>query len=156
MGNNEGKSGFWGTTMNRLKSVLAKTKDQVDVAGAFDESAQATGQTAADPAAAPQAVHAGAMAPAENATQKSQENSSAGPPQSTVRAAAKPAETPPRARPVRVVDEDFIDSLQDRLIRADLGLGNVETIINDLKRESKSKNWNSLDVETFLKREFGQ
>ncbi len=62
MSDSEGKPGFWGTTMNRLKSVLAKTKDQVGVEAAFEESAQASAQSAA-----PQPVQQmAAVAPAES------------------------------------------------------------------------------------------
>ena len=117
MGNSEGKSGFWGTTMNRLKSVLAKTKDQVGVEEAFQASHPT--ENAAAPQAAPQSVQT----------------------------AAKP-------KVARAVDEDFIEALQDRLIKADLGLNSVDTLIDDLRSESKSKNWTSIDVEHFLKKEF--
>ncbi len=135
MGNSEGKSGFWGTTMNRLKSVLAKTKDQVGIEGAFDDAGQTPTPAAAQAptaTAAPQAVQTATLTPLE------------------------PVAAPARQKVARVVDEDFIESLQDRLIRADLGLSNVETLIKDLKQESKAKNWTSIEVEDFLKKEFGQ
>ncbi|MBS1998944.1 MAG: signal recognition particle-docking protein FtsY [Cyanobacteria bacterium SZAS LIN-2] len=116
MSNSEGKSGFWGTTLNRLKSVLAKTKDQVGVEEAFE---------AAHPEQQPAS-----------------------------QTAAQAVQTAPKPRVAKAVDEDFIEALQDRLIKADLGLNNVETLIEDLRSESKSKNWNSIDVENFLKKEF--
>jgi len=133
MGNSEGKSGFWGTTINRLKSVLAKTKDQVGVEEAFEAAQGGADQSEA----APQAV--------------SPSTSVASAPQSaqSVQTAAKP-------KVARAVDEDFIEVLQDRLIKADLGLNNVDTLIEDLRSESKSKNWTSVDVENFLKKEFAQ
>jgi len=128
MGNSEGKSGFWGTTLNRLKSALAKTKDQVGVEEAFEATAH------------PDQADSQAQAAAQTV-----------PTQST-----PGVQTAPKPRVARAVDEDFIETLQDRLIKADLGLNNVDTLIEDLRRESKSKNWSSIDVENFLKKEFAQ
>jgi len=148
MGNSEGKSGFWGTTLNRLKSVLAKTKDQVGVDEAFAESGTevSTEQAQSGPSGS-----AGELSTASGASSASSASSAA--PQAVH---ARPQEAQTKQKAVKVVDEDFIETLQDRLIRADLGLNNVDTLIEDLRRESKSKNWNSLDVENFLKKEFAQ
>jgi fused signal recognition particle receptor len=169
MGNSEGKPGFWGTTLGRLKSVLAKTKDQVGLDEVLAEGTQAAeqaagDQTTAEQTAAPQtvptaAVGAAATAPTATGAVESTVDRPAERPAATKQAerpADRPPPAPPKQRAASIVDEDFIESLQDRLIRADLGLGNVEALIGDLKRESKAKNWNSHDVENFLKKEFGQ
>ncbi|HEY9677161.1 MAG TPA: signal recognition particle-docking protein FtsY [Drouetiella sp.] len=56
--------------------------------------------------------------------------------------------------PPRPIDEDYLEEIEEKLIRADLGLATVDQICSDLRKEAKSKNWNSRDVEAFLKREF--
>ncbi|MFX7701354.1 signal recognition particle receptor subunit alpha, partial [Acinetobacter baumannii] len=58
-----------------------------------------------------------------------------------------------KAPPVDI-DEDYLENLEERLIRADLGLATAESLVQHLRKESKSKNWTSWDVEDFLKKEF--
>ena len=124
---NKPKKGIWGITLNKLKAVLVKTKEQV----------QAEDETGAG--SAPQA----AAANLSSATNEINATS----------ALATQAKT---ERPVVPVDEDYIENLEERLIRADLGLATVEPLIESLRSESKGKNWTSKDVESFLKRHFNQ
>jgi fused signal recognition particle receptor len=125
MSESEGKSGFWGTTLNRLKAALVKTKDQVDATEDFEQSAQA-----------------GSGSNSSSTATSSNSSSTAAP-------------TKPK-REAKPVNEDFIESLEDRLIKADLGVGNVSMLIDDLRAASKNKSWTSHDVEKFLKDEFAK
>jgi fused signal recognition particle receptor len=52
------------------------------------------------------------------------------------------------------IDDDYLEELEEKLIRADLGLATAEALVQDLKKDAKTKNWNSHDVEAFLKSEF--
>lgn len=117
------KKGIWGITLNKLKAVLVKTKEQVQ---AEDEtgSSGASQASPADTAAGLTGATAGV------ATQTKAE------------------------KPAIPVDEDYIENLEERLIRADLGLATVEPLIESLRSECRGKNWNSKDVEAFLKRHF--
>ena len=153
MSDSEEKSGFWGTTMNRLKAVLAKTKDQVGAEEAFDHAGQnpTDASSTASPASAPPPV----SPDLQNVPQNNSQNAPQ-PAQTAAAVKSAPAATIRAPRVAKPVDEDFIDTLQDRLIKADLGVGNVGVIIEDLKSESKNKNWTSHDVENFLKREFNK
>jgi fused signal recognition particle receptor len=56
--------------------------------------------------------------------------------------------------PPQPADEDYLDELEERLIRADMGVLVVERIMHDLKRQVKTGTWNSKDVEDFLKARF--
>lgn len=119
------KKGFWGTTLTRLKSVLAKTKEQVQdpeelAQGAETAAAGAESQTAA--AVQPEPVKAAAA--------------------TSVATAHKP------------VDEEYIEALEERLIKADLGLPTVEPLVEALRQEARGKNWTGKDVDDFLKKRF--
>lgn len=65
-----------------------------------------------------------------------------------------PAQTPRPTTPARAIDDDYLEDLEEKLIKADIGLNNVEKIVADLRREARAKNWNSHNVEAFLRREF--
>lgn len=52
------------------------------------------------------------------------------------------------------VDEDYLEGLEERLIKADIGLANAETLIENLRASAKDKNWTQDEVVEFLKREF--
>ncbi len=69
-------------------------------------------------------------------------------------APSAPSQPPRPAHPGRAIDDDYLEDLEEKLIKADIGLKNVETIVSDLRREAKQKNWNSHNVEAFLRREF--
>lgn len=57
-------------------------------------------------------------------------------------------------RPARPIDDDFLETLEEKLIKADLGLGTAEMMVSDLRKQSRGKNWTTHDVEAFLKKEF--
>ena len=61
---------------------------------------------------------------------------------------------PPPPKPTRPIDDDYLEDLEEKLIRADLGLATAQTMVGDLRKQARSKGWNSGDVEKFLKQEF--
>lgn len=63
---------------------------------------------------------------------------------------AAPVSAPPRA-----VDEDYLSEVEEKLIRADVGVSTAETLVDHMRREALAKMWTSHDVEAFLRREFG-
>ncbi|MBY0360029.1 MAG: signal recognition particle-docking protein FtsY [Candidatus Obscuribacterales bacterium] len=106
----QGKAGFWGSTLSRLKSALSRTKEAL-----VDEIIDA--------------------------------------PQESVTVPAEQATLP---RPARLVDADYLDELEEKLIKADLGVATAETLVKHMRNEALAKNWTSEDVESFLKREFSE
>ncbi len=56
--------------------------------------------------------------------------------------------------PPREIDEDYLEELEEKFIKADLGLSTAEKLVKDLRREAKAKAWNSRNVEAFLHSEF--
>lgn len=115
MGEEQNKqSGWWGSTLSKLKSALAKTKEAV-VDSVIEKPAVAEYATAA-------------------------------PLTSSAHIDSKPQPIP--------IDENYLEDLEERLIRADLGLSTVELLISDLRKQAKSNKWNSSQVESFLKAEF--
>jgi fused signal recognition particle receptor len=58
--------------------------------------------------------------------------------------------------PARAVDEDYLAEVEEKLIRADVGIATAETLVDHMRREALAKMWNSHDVEAFLKREFNK
>jgi fused signal recognition particle receptor len=57
-------------------------------------------------------------------------------------------------KPPREIDEDYLDDLEETLIKADLGAPTAGAMVDDLRKSAKQKGWNSHDVEAFLKAEF--
>ncbi|HEY9871523.1 MAG TPA: signal recognition particle-docking protein FtsY [Candidatus Obscuribacterales bacterium] len=71
--------------------------------------------------------------------------------------AAAPVQPPPPApppAPPRAIDDEYLEELEEKLIKADLGLSTAELLVRDLRKEARTKGWTSRDVEDFLKREF--
>lgn len=58
------------------------------------------------------------------------------------------------AAPPRAVDEDYLAEVEEKLIKADVGIATAETLVDHMRREALAKMWNSHDVEAFLKKEF--
>ncbi|MBK9143779.1 MAG: signal recognition particle-docking protein FtsY [Candidatus Melainabacteria bacterium] len=52
------------------------------------------------------------------------------------------------------IDEDYLENLEEKLIKADIGLENAETVVNHLKARVKGENWSPQQVMDFLKSEF--
>jgi fused signal recognition particle receptor len=158
------KKGFWGTTLNKLKSVLANTRDEVhDPADSASETQVAESQATQTQAAEHTVEQDSVQTQVESQTQGETQVKPAEQTQVTsateVIAAPRPqAPAYPAAKPSapRPVDEDFIESLEERLIKADIGLVTVDPIIQQLKKESRGKNWTSHDVDLFLQREFAK
>lgn len=72
-----------------------------------------------------------------------------------VRAAVAAVATHERQQaPGRKIDDEYLENLEEKLIKADLGLKTAETMVSHLRKEARSKNWNSHDVEGFLRKEF--
>jgi len=63
-----------------------------------------------------------------------------------------PVAAPPA--PPRPLDDDYLEELEEKLIKADLGLATVETMIGHLRNQAKQLGWTSHDVEKFLHGEF--
>lgn len=68
--------------------------------------------------------------------------------------AARPSSKPKLTSPPRTIDDDYLEELEEKLIKADLGLHTAETMVEHLRKESRSRGWTSRDVEQFLKKEF--
>lgn len=54
----------------------------------------------------------------------------------------------------RPVDEDYLSEVEEKLIKADVGLATAETLVEHMRKEALAKMWTSHDVEKFLKKEF--
>jgi fused signal recognition particle receptor len=132
--------GWWGSTLGKLKSALARTKSAVVDSVLENESAQA-GEIALQPAPESEPTYAGQAEAAPNTVA----------PQANAQLlAARPVE---KAPPVPI-DDEYLENLEEKLIRADLGLATAETLVEHLRKESRAQHWNSWDVEDFLKKEF--
>ncbi len=57
---------------------------------------------------------------------------------------------------VASIDEEYLQELEDKLIRADLGLSTVSLVMDHLRKNSRSKAWTEHDVRSFLKNEFSK
>ena len=194
--------GWWGSTLGKLKSALARTKSAV-VDSVLDKDAQEepeekapvapqsqytdvsssptakpvgeqSGETyprneqpaEAYTAAMEQSVATASVQHAESYSRQTEayvQSSETSFPQSQPVMTAPPA--PSTAAPSRAphqatrakaveIDDDYLENLEEKLIRADLGLATAETLVTDLRKEARAKNWNSWDVENFLKKEF--
>lgn len=62
--------------------------------------------------------------------------------------------TQKRAEPPRTVNEDYLDDVEEKLIRADVGASTAEMLVSHMRKEALAKAWKHDDVENFLKREF--
>lgn len=121
------QKGWWGSTLGKLKTALSRTKTQL-VDAVVDEE-----ETSDD-------------APQTTSTSSS-----------TTGASDQVAVAPPRQlKPPRAIDDDYLEDLEEKLIKADIGMGTAEFLVKDLRRDARSKGWNSHDVESFLKSEFQQ
>jgi fused signal recognition particle receptor len=57
-------------------------------------------------------------------------------------------------KPPRPIDDDYLEDLEEKLIRADIGVPTAESMVSDLRKDARGKGWTSHDVEGFLKQEF--
>ncbi len=125
--NENQRPGFWGSTINRLKAALDKTKTAV-VGGVLEETSNTVESN-------PQAIQ-------EKVVESPAQNTSAISSTTVVATKAPPVD----------IDEDYLENLEEKLIRADLGLATAESLVQHLRKESKTKKWTSWDVEEFLKK----
>ncbi len=56
--------------------------------------------------------------------------------------------------PPRAIDDDYLEDLEEKLIRADLGLATAEALSEHLRQGVRKQGWNSANVEEFLRSEF--
>jgi fused signal recognition particle receptor len=126
----QGKAGFWGSTLGKLKTALSKTKAAV-VDSIIERNASSTRISEASSGGHPSKEQTSALVIHDNFM-----------PQSAVITAASP------------VDEEYLEELEEKLIRADLGIKTAEAMVADLRKVAKSEKWTSLDVESFLRTEF--
>ncbi len=52
------------------------------------------------------------------------------------------------------INDDFLEDLEEKLIKSDIGLSNVQTLITHMRKEARGKSWTSREVIAFLKKEF--
>ncbi len=131
--NDDNRKGFWGSTFSRLKSALSKTREAV-VDSVVEVSASENNERQA-----PQLT--------ENNMAKSNLPAQ----EKTVSATSVSKEITERQV---AIDDDYLENLEDKLIRADLGLMTVDTLMQHLRKYARSKDWTSKDIKTFLKDEF--
>lgn len=146
-GENEQRSGFWGTTLSKLKSALSRTKSAVVDSIVDREPAEQSAEVPETPTAT---VTAQLQSGQTSTTSERRPDTSARARETTTVA----PHTVPPARPVREIDDDYLQELEEKLIKADLGLATAETMVNDLRKEARAKGWTSRDVEAWLKSEF--
>lgn len=120
--------GFWGSTLNKLKSALSKTKNTI-----ADENLEIS--------------H---VEPGELQSDEGQETNSA---QSQALLQVQVPAPKPAPKPVQV-DEDYLEDLEDRLIRTDMGLSNVDKLMEHVRQSCRNKNMDSHELTTILKNEF--
>lgn len=174
--------GFWGSTLSKLKSALTRTRQEVvdDVLERQSEDVSAEEAASVDAPqssntqvetaqqdphlqasalidqgqervltnvnAEPVATHASTIA-ATTATTK--DSSSVVTAQPLFKSSAQKSKAPSRP-----IDDDYLEELEEKLIKADLGVQTAETMVEHLRKEARKKNWRSEDVEQFLKEEF--
>ncbi len=116
------RTGWWGSTLSKLKTALSRTKNEL-VDAVIDEVDQ-------DEAVSSDQASTGLTA--ERVV------------------VAKPP------KPPREINDDYLEDLEEKLIKADLGVPTSEKVVEDLRKSARSKGWTSHDVEAFLKKEFQQ
>ncbi|HEY9789674.1 MAG TPA: signal recognition particle-docking protein FtsY [Candidatus Obscuribacterales bacterium] len=120
------RSGWFGSTLSKLKSALSKTKGQLVDPVVHDE----------EPSGLAPGTGSGTAAGTGTG------------------ASDKVAVAPRAPKPPRPIDDDYLEDLEEKLIRADIGVPTAEQMVSDLRKDAKRKGWNSTDVEEFLKSEF--
>lgn len=118
------KRSFWGSTLSKFKSALGRTKTAL-VDSIVEEEGDAT-------EGSPQGSSSGGKSETKGAGTATQK----------------------RPEPPRTVDQDYLDDVEEKLIRADVGTSTATMLVSDLRKEALSKSWNHSEVEKFLKREF--
>jgi len=156
---------WWGSTLGKLKSALAKTKEAVvdsvidrtnrssqeyrsdvePVGKAYADSKQQEELNFGSPAVSSSTL--ATSCPSQTAVSTNLESSYA---------ATRSPGRPQDIRPAIPIDQDYLEDLEEKLIRADLGPSVVELIVSDLRKQANANHWNSDQVEPFLKVEFSK
>lgn len=178
------KKGWFGSTFNKLKSALSKTK------GAITGDPESELATQSQSTSAPETLTrldseptSGEPAVQEPGPSFVEEKTIQAPPEAFVESAVESAAPlleekeeveveKSRFEPISgtlkssvfspqqievealVVDEDYLETLEERLIKADIGLANAEGVIEHLRKSATSEKWNQKRVVEFLKEEF--
>jgi fused signal recognition particle receptor len=174
----EERPGWWGSTLGKLKEKLARTKNAIvdsiaDRAPDEQEPQQQQPEAQPEPTVElqpepqpqpeqiPVAAGTQSTAPPQVIAPPSASQAPVLPaPQSAIAVpvqAAPPKPSFPAPKPVapaRAIDDDYLEDLEEKLIKADLGLATAQTLVDHLRKESRAQSWTSRDVEAFLKREF--
>lgn len=124
MSEEEKKSGFWGSTLSKFKSALGRTKSALVDSIVEGEEGQETQSPSAEKTPA------------------------------AITAVKKPLLAPKKSEPPRTVNQDYLDDVEEKLIRADVGASTAELLVSHMRKEAMAKSWSPSDVEQFLHREF--
>lgn len=180
----EERKGFWGSTLSKLKSALSKTKTQItgSIEGEGEEESDAATSAQqyleeSDSASRPEASVAEVKKHAEDENLSEQQSAyseqqakyieqqkqyaeelgeqpvSNQSNQSSVAVKAAPQIVPEPLQHT-TIDEEYLEDLEEKLIKSDIGLSNVQTLMAHMRKESRGKNWTSRDLVGFLKKEF--
>lgn len=133
---NEEKPGFWGSTFNKLKSALGRTKS------ALVDSIVGTD------------IPPEAMPAVENLAESKSGVPVPDPVAHTDGNLAVPAILERQAAAPFIIDDDYLETMEEKLIKADVGVGVAESLVSHLRSEGLSKRWTNHDVELFLRKEF--
>ena len=166
------RKGFWGSTLSKLKTALSKTKTQI-TGSVEDETAVELppSQTSTEPpvyqshtAQDPTQVEADDSGyPARSQAGEGEAASGGVNPGSVHGSAATSVQEAPPLVPKSesgssgatiAIDEEYLEDLEEKLIKADIGLTNVQEMIAHLRKEARGKSWSRKDVVHFLKSEF--
>ncbi len=179
----EERKGFWGSTLSKLKSALSKTKTQItgSIEGEEESDAASSPQQyveESDSAPRPEASVDEVRKHAEEENLSEQQSAYSEQQakyieqqkqyaeeigdepvseQSSVSSVA--VKTAPQivSEPLHhatTIDEEYLEDLEEKLIKSDIGLSNVQTLMTHMRKESRGKNWTSRDLVGFLKKEF--
>ncbi|MGH9553275.1 MAG: signal recognition particle receptor subunit alpha, partial [Terriglobales bacterium] len=173
------RKGWWGSTLGKLKTALSRTKSQVvdaivdpqidedapQLAPEQEQHAAAVSPVAQQAATAPAAAVTAPPAPPEPVPVPTTVHVAVAPPAPPAPAPVQVAPAPPApspaqpkpaaaAAPTRKIDEDYLEDLEDKLIKADLGVITAQTMVEHMRKEAKQKDWTSREVEVFLRKEF--
>lgn len=119
--------GFWGSTLDKLKSALSKTKNTLGEETTLVESEQQL-DTEIEPS----------------------------PVVSEPDPVPEPTVQQVKIAPSVQVDEEYLEDLEDRLIRTDMGLSNVDELMKHVRNHigNNKANMNSHELASVLKNEF--
>jgi fused signal recognition particle receptor len=135
---NQKSKGFWGNTFSKLKSALSKTKEAVVDSVLPETEREPATQLAAT---------VGEVQEKQDSEDKQRFSVSS--------SSTASVSTNFLDRPI-TVDADYLDDLEDKLIKADLGLSTVDSLMDHLRQSSKLQEWTGHSVQSFLKNEFSK